>query len=188
MKIITPPAIEPISLETAKSHLRVTDNSEDTLISLFIKSARESAEHRTGRSLINQTLEVAFDAFADAIEFPVGNVTSIVSIKYLNTSGIETTLNSLTYFLDNYSITNWVLPAYGYTYPETLGTANNVKVQFIAGYGATTDTVPANVTTWMLLAIGAMYANREAVSNGQTYELPQSFCDGFLDSARTWRI
>lgn len=188
MKTITPPAIEPISLVDAKSHLRVTDNSEDTLISLFIKSARESAEHRTGRSLINQTLEVAFDYFADAIELPIANVSSIVSIKYLDASGIEITLNPLTYFLDNHSITNWILPAYGYTYPITLATANNVKVQFIAGYGATADSVPANVTTWMLLAIGSMYANRESVSSGQTYELPQSFCDGLLDSVRTWRI
>ena len=189
MKIITAPTIEPVSLDLAKSHLRVTDANEDALISLYIKSARETAEHRTCRALINQTLEFSLDDFpSGAIELPVSNVTSIVSIKYIDTSGIETTLNPLTYFLDTQSLTNWVLLAYGYTYPITLGSANNVKVQFIAGYSAAADAIPANISTWMLLAIGSMYANRESVSNGQTYELPQSFCDGLLDSVRTWRF
>lgn len=189
MKTITPPALEPVSLELAKTHLRVTDANEDSLISLYIKSARESVEHRTGRSMIEQTLEFAIDDFpSDAIELPMSNVTEIVSIKYLNTSGVETTLSPASYFLDNFSLTNWIIPAYGTVYPETLGSANGIKIQFKAGYGAAADTVPANVVIWMLLAIGSMYANRESVSDGQTYELPQSFCDGLLDSIRTWRI
>lgn len=188
MKTITAQLIEPVSLDLAKAHLRVTDASEDTLISLYIKSARETVEHRTGRALITQTLEFSIDDFADAIELPVSNVSEIISIKYINTAGVETTLDALSYFIDSNSLTNWILPAYGTTFPQTLGCANGVTVRFTAGYGATADLVPANVITWMLLAIGSMYAHRESVSDGQTYELPKSFCDGLLDSVRTWRI
>jgi len=188
MKTITAPLIEPVSLDLAKAHLRVTDASEDTLISLYIKSARETAEHRTGRTMIEQTLEFSLDNFADAIELPTSNVSEIVSVKYINTSGTETTLAPSSYYLDSSSLTNWIIPAYGVPFPSTLGSANGVTIQFKAGYGATADLVPANVITWMLLAIGSMYAHRESVSDGQTYELPKSFCDGLLDSVRTWRI
>ena len=188
MKTITAPTIEPVSLDLAKAHLKVTDAIEDTLISLYIKSARETVEHRTGRSLITQTLEFSLDDFAEAIELPMSNVSEIVSVKYINTSGVETTLAPSDYYLDSNSLINWIIPAYATTFPETLGSANGVTVRFIAGYGATADLVPANVITWMLLAIGSMYAHRESVSDGQTYELPKSFCDGLLDSVRTWRI
>lgn len=189
MKIITAPTIEPISLELAKSHLRVTDANEDTLISLYIKSARESVEHITGRVLIEQTLEYALNAFPSAsIELPVANVTQILSIKYINANGVETTWDISNYSLDSYSLTNQIISAYRVTYPVTQDIENCVKIQFKAGYGATADTIPANIITWMLLAIGAMYANRESVSEGQTYKLPESFCDGLLDSVRTWRI
>lgn len=189
MKIITPPALEPISLELAKSHLRVTDASEDALISMYIKSAREVVEHRIGRALINQTLEFTLDKFpCGSIKFPISNVYEIASIKYINSVGTETTLDASNYSLDSYSLINKIIPAYGFSYPAVLAIDNCIKIQFKAGYGADAETVPSNVIAWMLLAIGSMYANRETVIDGRISELPRTFFDGLLDSVRTWSM
>jgi hypothetical protein len=40
----------------------------------------------------------------------------------------------------------------------------------------------------MLLAIGAWYANREAVILGQVQELPRDFMAGLLDRYKIWRL
>lgn len=189
MKTITPPLIEPVSLEMAKSHLRVTANDEDVLIGLYIQSAREQAQHRIGKALIAQTLEFALDAFPMlAIELPLANATEIVSIKYLNASGTEITLSASNYYLDNYSLTNWIIPSSGFEWPDTLESANAVTVRYIAGYGTAEGDVPSSVKTWMLLAIGAMYENRESMAMGKVYQLPRDFFDGMLDAERTWRM
>lgn len=47
--------------------------------------------------------------------------------------------------------------------------------------------VPASIRQWMLLAVGTLYANREAVIVGATVNrLPHGFCDGLLDPWRTF--
>lgn len=46
--------------------------------------------------------------------------------------------------------------------------------------------VPASIRQWMLLTIGALYANRESVITGiSVSQLPRSLADGLLDP---WRI
>ena len=42
--LVTPPATQPVSLTEAKLHLRVSDTTEDTLITALIAAARERAE------------------------------------------------------------------------------------------------------------------------------------------------
>ena len=44
-----PPAVEPVSLDEAKLHLRQFDTAEDSLIKLMIASARRYAEDHLGR-------------------------------------------------------------------------------------------------------------------------------------------
>ncbi|HZP33964.1 MAG TPA: head-tail connector protein [Candidatus Acidoferrales bacterium] len=63
--IETPPAIEPVSLELAKTHLRVTldDEDNDELIALYIQAARENVEDFCGRSLIDKGYRQSLDAF-----------------------------------------------------------------------------------------------------------------------------
>lgn len=188
VKLITAPATEPVSLTEAKAHLRVTSTDEDTVITALIVSAREAVEHELARALISQTLEKTLDMFPDAIELPHPPVQSITSVKYLDTDGVEQTLSSTSYTLDNASDSRpaWLTPAYGYDWPHTYAEVNAVRVRYLAGW-ANAAAVPQAIKQWMLLNIGHWYENRESVNIGNiNSKLP--FVDHLLDRYRIWSL
>jgi len=180
LKLITPPAAEPISLAEAKAHLRVDTTDEDALITALISAAREHAEHVTHRAFITQTWELAVDAFPAAeILLPRPRLISVVSVKYDDAAEVEQTMDAADYALDTYSEPGWLLPAYGSTWPATLDAANAVRVRYTAGYGATASAVPQGLKAWMLLRVGNLYRNREELVDGR--QVQPSFVDRLLD-------
>ncbi len=85
---------------------KIEHSVDDDLITIFIKGARQAAEHLTGRAFITQTWERVLDCFpsrtrrgvAGAIELGKPNVIAIESIKYLPatpTAVTATTLSAL---------------------------------------------------------------------------------------------
>ena len=186
LRLITAPSVEPVSLVEAKKHLRVSASDEDALITALIVTAREAVEHELGRALVSQTLEKTLDMFPFAIELPNPPVASITSIKYLDENGIEQTLSSSSYTLDNASDSRpaWLTPAYGYAWPSTYAEINAVKVRYVAGW-ANAAAVPQAIKQWMLLNIGHWFENREA--SGDKRE-PMPFISGLLDRYRIWSL
>ena len=55
--LVTPPALEPVSLAEAKAHLRVGHADEDGLIGALIAAARRLAESQTGLCLVAEPWE-----------------------------------------------------------------------------------------------------------------------------------
>lgn len=169
IKVITPLATEPVTLVEAKAHLRVVVTDDDTLITAQISAAREFAEHYTGRALAPQTLELALDTFpADGIELIRSPVTSITSIKYMDADGVEQTLATADYSLNDYGVTASVEPAADTEWPETQDVANAVKVRYVAGY----TEIPKTVKAAMLLLIGHLYENRQEGTAFKVEQLP----------------
>jgi uncharacterized phiE125 gp8 family phage protein len=188
VKLITAPATEPVSLAEAKAHLRVTSSDDDDLITALIVTARGAAEHELQRSLITQTWEKALDMFPEAIQLLCPPVQSVTSVKYLDVDGVEQTLSSASYTLDNASDSTpaWLTPAYGYTWPETYEEVNAVKVRYAAGW-ASASSVPQPIKQWMKLQIGHWYENRESVNVGNiTSKL--DYVSFLLDRYRIWSL
>jgi uncharacterized phiE125 gp8 family phage protein len=189
LKLIAAPAEEPVSLATARLHLRIDDDNtaDDDLIAAMITAAREQAEHETGRALVTQTWEQVLDAFP-CVELELGKppVASITSIVYIDSNGASQTLDDAAYTLDSDSTPAWAIPAQGYSWPATLATANAVRVRFVCGYGGASD-VPSGICQWMLLQIGAMYRSRETFQTGiSVTELPGRFVGALLDPFRVY--
>lgn len=184
-KLIIAPSVEPISLTEAKEHLYVPHNSDDALIGAIIVAARGDAERRLGRALINQTWELALDAFPAEIELPYPPLMSVTSIKYLDTDGAEQVLDPVQYVVDADAAPGAVVPAYGASWPSTRAQRNAVRARYVAGYGVDATSVPAPIKRWILLRIGALYENRESAVTGTTFQdAPRNFADVLLDSYR----
>ena len=182
-KIIVEPSEEPITLAEAKARLSINDNIDDADITSHIKAAREQGESHTARSFITQTLELALDRFPSEIELPKGPVQSITSIKYLDSDGVEQTLDSANYMLDDYSERPWALLTAGNSWPDTYDTPLAVKVRYVAGFGLAAD-VPEDIKNAILIAVGHWVRfQAEAESGFGPTRMPKQFFD-LLDRHR----
>lgn len=168
LKLITAPDAEPITAADIVTRIgtKTGDIASDDLEAM-IATARAWVEDYTGRSLINQTWELALDAFPAAeIELPRPPVSSITSVSYLDSDATEQTLDASAYTVDDYGVTHWLLPAYGTVWPTTADAANAVKVRYVAGYGASGASVPAPIVQAIVLIVGQAYRAQPGLETG----------------------
>jgi len=186
-KLVAAPTIEPITLAEAKEHLQYTAADQDNYITGLITFAREAAEGLTKRCMISQTREATRDYFPDTIILRP-NVTSIISVTYYDTAGVQKTLDPQDYMLDNAAGTSahWCLPMPGKSFPSTQdGRANSVVVRYQSGY-INAANVPRVVKQWMMLQIGNMFANRESLVIGTI--VGEFAANGLLDHFKVYEI
>lgn len=187
LRLITPPTVEPITLSTAKDHLRVTHDLEDDLINGLIMSARDLCERETGRALMPQTWELALSGFDDVMDLSIAPIISITSVKYTDSAGAEQTFPVTEYVLDNAGqYIAAVALASGKSWPTVHAGINTVRIRFQAGY-ADAASVPPALKQWMLLQISHWYRNRESVNVGNIVsEMP--FACNLLNAYRIYSI
>ena len=171
-------------LAEAKLHLRVDADitKDDSLITALIVTARQQAEHRTGRALMTQQWRLGLDQFpADSLELPLPKLQSVQSVTYLDSNGSRQTLVNAEYDVITDELVGRIIPAYGKSWPDCRERPGSVRVDYTCGYGAAAD-VPQSIKAWMLLAIATWYENREALTAGHPVaELPRCFWEGLLD-------
>jgi uncharacterized phiE125 gp8 family phage protein len=170
-----PAGTEPITLAEAKAHLRVVFDDEDAYISTLITAAREMAEGRTQRAIVLRDEVLALDCFATPIRLPYPPLRAVTAIDYDDQDGAQQTLDDTAYRVNDYVTPARITRASGATWPTTAVQEAAVRVRYSCGY-PTPSAVPTSLRQWMLLAIGALYENRESVTAGvQTYALPEDF-------------
>ncbi len=160
---VTGPAMEPVDLTLAKSHLRVGHTGEDTLIEALIAAARQMTEEYTGQRWINQALILRLDCWPedDVIRIPVQPVSAVSAVKYYDADGDEQTLAADQYQTRLGFSPPTIQPASGLVWPVLeYDKAGAVSVEFTAGYGATEANVPPMVSAAMLLILGGWDENR----------------------------
>jgi uncharacterized phiE125 gp8 family phage protein len=182
LKRTTPPSAEPVSLDQARTHLRVTDEIDDDTLVRLIKSSREECELRVRRTLMASTWTLTLDSFAELREIRMPPVTAVQSISYIDASGETQVLNPDTYTVklleDEPAL---VKPLQ--SWPVTKQGFDVVQVVYTAGY-ATADVVPGPLVDWILLAIGDRDAYRERSQS--VPPLPTDFADRLLDGYKVW--
>lgn len=172
LRLITEPEVLPLTLQEAKDHLRIDYSDMDDLITLYIEAATSHVQGQhsfTGRALVTQTWELVIDHFpVHEIKIPLPPLQSIESIKYDGSDGLETTLATDQYYVDDVSEPGWVVPIVGGWPTAVLDAINAVRIRFVAGYDATADSppdlagnVPRAIKQAMLLYIGNFHEHRE---------------------------
>jgi uncharacterized phiE125 gp8 family phage protein len=178
-RVLTPPAVEPITLDEARTHLRIEpygspeEHPDDLYIQGLITAARQWCEEYTRLALATQTIEVAFDNFSELEDLPFLPAQSIDGITYVDGNGANQTLATSVYGLDLY--TGGIVLKYGQSWPATRAESNAVIATYKAGYtvGESPDeyTLPGPIKSAMYLIIGHMYENRQQVGTVESYEL-----------------
>ncbi len=187
LKRTVEPSVEPVTLDEAKAHLRVTGSDENALITSLIAVARQAAEDYCQRSLITQRWQKTLDWFPPgAIELSRGPVQSIVSVKYRDGGGVLQTLAGTEYLLDNGIDPASLVPAYGKAWPATQAVPNAVEVLYSTGYGDAAASVPGPIKSWMLLKLAELFEHREA--SAERVAMPHPFVDCLLAPYRIMRF
>ena len=167
LKLITPPAAEPLTLTEVKAHLGITGNEQDAALALYLTAVRETTEKVLSRAFMPQVWEQTIDEFPTAeIQLPKVPVRSIVEVTYNDADGVPQTLDTESYYLDNISEPSWLFPTddeWGSI--STLDAVNAVRVRFVAGYADLEDeeavaqaAVPAPIKQALLLMLGHTYS------------------------------
>lgn len=172
----TAPVAEPVTLDEAKSQLRILHSDEDDLLNRFIVAARNYVEAITGRALITQTWDLTLDDFpareSGLIELPKAPLQSVTSVTYTDTAGDPQTWDAGEYVVSTASRVGKIYPAYGYQWPSTQAQREAVAVRFVAGYGDDVDDVPDDIRHAILMLIGHYDRFREAITDLNTIDVP----------------
>lgn len=190
--IIAPPA-PVVSLDEAKSFLRVEHNDDDTVISALIAAAQGTIDGPfgwLGRSIGEQTIEFRAHCFDDeglgGLRLrcpPIINVLSVATIGHDNASQV---LDPAAYYVDE---CDYLRPAEGCSWPYLRRRHDAVRVRYRAGYeaaeaeGSTVSTVPAPIRQAILMMVSLMFDNRDHAVDLQAHPTVASL----LAPYRIWR-
>ena len=180
--LMTPPAVEPVSLAEARLHLRIDDDNtlDDARIARLIKAAREQCEHAIGRRLITQSWEMFLDIFPSDVQAlrlhsDVVKAQAIEQILYVDTAGVSQLMSAAAYVLDPHTLPGYIMLVEGESWPTDVAeSANAVRIRVTSGYGSSADDVPDSLKEWILMRVDAMYCGKD----------PGPYIDRMLDVCR----
>lgn len=161
------PTERALSLEDAKTHLKVEHNDEDDYITLLIEAAQEVAEKYLQLKLVDcvgvQKISSFFISDTDydfSIPLLINPVSEVISIKYLDESREEKVLSTDIYGVDLTSIIPCIYLKNNKTWPNTLKERNSISIELRVGYDDCTK-VPKSIKAAMILMIANWYTKRE---------------------------
>lgn len=175
LHLITAPTDLPITVNQARSRLKIDSAAEDEYIEFLITALTnliDGGEGVLGHCLCRQTWEYRIAGFpCFRLELPLPPLASVTSIKYLDTSGVEQTLSSSAYVvIDQGANPAIIQPATGYSWPATMcDRPDAVRILYIAGY--LTANIPPAIIAWMLREIGKGLQTRDADLNPDYSEI-----------------
>jgi len=171
LRLITPPAAEPLSVSEVKANQHIDHADDDVLLGKLITDARQWVEDRTQQKLMTQTWELVIDYFPEhEVRIPVRPVQTITSIKYDDSAGAEQTIDGNDYYLDNVGGDEaWLFTNGDTAWPtDLIDAVNAVRIRFVAGY-ASADLVPGSIKRAIHLKVRDYYEGTD--SSQAVYDL-----------------
>jgi uncharacterized phiE125 gp8 family phage protein len=193
--LVTPPAKLAVTLGELKSHARIDHDLQDANLYGWLLAAIELAQKETGRQLINATYDETFNAWpcADgwgdrAFRLYWSPLVSISSVKYLDTAGVQQTLDPANYRADLVRSPGRVVFKRSTSFPSLYDDSQTITVRYVAGYGPEMHDVPEMIRQWIIVQVVTRDAFREAFTDRPAHELPGRFVDRLLDDYRIVRV
>lgn len=174
LSVYTAPTVEPVTLQELKNQARIDDNTDDSGLALYIKTARETYELMTRRALCTRTYELTLDNWPGGrrIRLPHPPLASVTSISYTDEDGAVATIDSGDYLVSTVTEPGEIVLRNGVSWPAVvLQEVDAITIRYVAGYGGADD-VPAGHRLAIRLLAAHYYENREATGIGNVSEIP----------------
>jgi len=175
--VTTPPAIEPITLEEANTHLRVSGQDEE--VTRLITVARKSLERYLKRTFITTQFKVYSECWHECMKLPYPTLQSVESVKYIDINKAEQTLLEADYY---HVVINddpgYIKRRYDACYPELdYGNPDAISIEYTAGYGNEMTDVPEDIRHAIKLLITNYYEQRGDIVIGSVTRIPNYILD-----------
>jgi len=145
---------------------------QNDVIDSQIKAATRYVQNWCNCQLVNATFDYYADSFCDKIKLPNSPLSSVTSVKYLDTDDTEQTLATTIYGVDTISPIPNIYRKYGQDYPESLQEPNSVYIRYVAGYGADATSVPEQYKQLIKVIVAEMFAHREGLTETKLKQNP----------------
>lgn len=192
LQMVDGPEINPVTLEEAKTHLRITHDADDDMLRRYINSATRWVEDFTHRKLISQTWDLTLPRFpygTRPIELPFGKIQSVTWIKYYDSGNSLVTLTGPssgspagTDYQEDFT-DDWcgvLAPPINTDWPDAHDERlAPVTVRFVAGYGTNADDIPDPLVTAVLYRMTDLYEFRGAIDGGNTHHAKRE-CSAYV--------
>ncbi len=167
LNVKTPPAREPVELQTVKRHLRVDNEYDDDLISDYIRAARFIIEGDVSRALITQTLTLTISneplgarsilipsvqINSGLLEVYYSPVQSVTGVSFIDSAG---GVQAFTDFSVDINMEPSRLRLN--TFP---GFNEQIQMEFVAGYGDDGSFVPPDLKMAIMVLTAHLYEHR----------------------------
>jgi uncharacterized phiE125 gp8 family phage protein len=182
LTLITPPAAILTADEAKSEVLRIVHHRDDDAIEAMIAAATaylDGPEGILGRCIAAQQWIDTVSAFTDPLRIPIGPVSAVVSVEYLDTSGVEQTVPPADYYMHSDGKGAYLRPVPGKAWPGLASRDDAVRVTFTAGYAE----VPKPIRSAILILVSHLYEFREVQVREETF--PSGF--GFWDLIAPYR-
>ncbi|MGE4352328.1 MAG: head-tail connector protein [Bdellovibrionales bacterium] len=144
-RLVTPPSLEPVTLDEVKAYARIDDTAEDALLSGLISVARQWCEGFTRRAFISQgwVKSVSRLPKTDRIVLPRAPLVSVESVTVYDDADNGEVWDSANYFVDTQNEPGGIVLRSGACWPVPGRSAQGVSIVYTVGYGTSAEAVPA---------------------------------------------
>lgn len=163
LKVVTPPAVEPVTLEQFRLAVPSADDQDDALVGSSITSSRQWLEMYLERAIVPQTLAFYLDSFpCGPIQLPRPPLVGVTSFTYVAGDGLEYELEEdVDFYVDNISEPGWVAGAS--SWPSPIASMNVIKIQYEAGWEV--EEVPEPIKQAIILGAGSRLSEASSVAS-----------------------
>ena len=169
----TPVPDASLPVDAFKAHLRLgsgfgEDDLQDAVLRSFLRASLAAIEVRTSKALITRGFAWSLNGWRDAggQALPLAPITTLSRLALVARDGAETDVDAESYWLERDAQAPRLRPT-GVCLPS-IPEAGSVLIAFEAGFGATWESLPADLqqAVLMLAAHYYEYRNDTALSDG----------------------